>query len=260
MNFRVEIPIYRGPLDLLLYLVRKHELDIVDIPIAQVTQQYLQYLDILKAMDVNSVADFLEMASTLIEIKSKLVLPQQEDLDEEAIDDPRDQLVERLLEYKRFKDAASLLEDHGRDWQRRFSRIADDLPPRKVDMADQPINEVELWDLVSALNRLLRDSKQAQPTNIVYDDTPIRVHMKQVHARIVSEGKVRFSTLFPPDAVKTRIIGIFLALLELIRHYNTLAHQDDDDQEIWITAGEGFQNEVHFEDVDEYEAGKPAPP
>ncbi|MFN3149053.1 segregation and condensation protein A [Bremerella sp.] len=256
MNFRVEIPIYRGPLDLLLYLVRKHELDIVDIPIAQVTQQYLAYLDILKAMDVNSVADFLEMASTLIEIKSKLVLPQVEDSDEEAIDDPREQLVERLLEYKRFKDAASLLEDQGRNWQRRFTRIADDLPPRKVDMADQPINEVELWDLVSALNRLLKDSKAQQPTNIVYDDTPIRVHMKALHQRIVQEGKVRFHTLFPPDAAKSRIIGIFLALLELIRHYNTLAHQDEGESEIWITAGEGFAAEVQFEDVDEYEPGK----
>lgn len=256
MNFRVEIPIYRGPLDLLLYLVRKHELDIVNIPIAQVTQQYLAYLDILKAMDVNSVADFLEMASTLIEIKSKLVLPQVEDADEETIDDPREQLVERLLEYKRFKDASSLLEDQGRNWQRRFTRIADDLPPRKVDMADQPINEVELWDLVSALNRLLKDNKAQQPTNIVYDDTPIRVHMKAVHERIVQEGKVRFHTLFPPEAAKSRIIGIFLALLELIRHYNTLAHQDEGESEIWLTAGEGFSAKVQFEDVDEYEPGK----
>lgn len=254
MNFRVEIPIYRGPLDLLLYLVRKHELDIVDIPIAQVTQQYLQYLDILKAMDVNSVADFLEMASTLIEIKSKLVLPQQEAADEETIDDPREQLVERLLEYKRFKDAASLLDDQGRHWQRRFHRMADDLPPRRIDPADQPINEVELWDLVSALNRLLRDNKAVQPTNIVYDDTPIRVHMKYVHGRIVAEEKVRFHTLFSQDATKTRIIGIFLALLELIRHYNVLAHQEDGTTDIWITAGEGFQAEVQFEDVevDEY--------
>ncbi len=255
MSFRVEIPIYRGPLDLLLYLVRKHELDIVDIPIAKVTQQYLEYLEILKALDVNSVADFLEMASTLIEIKSKLVLPQQEEVDEQVIDDPRDQLVQRLLEYKRFKDAASLLEDQGRHWQRRFHRQADDLPPRRIDLADQPINEVELWDLVSALNRLLRDNKTVQPTNIVYDDTPIRVHMKAVHQQIVQHGKVRFHTLFPSDAAKTRIIGIFLALLELIRHYNVLAHQEDDEEEIWITGGEGFQADVQFEDVDEYEPG-----
>ena len=256
MNFRVEIPIYRGPLDLLLYLVRKHELDIVDIPIAQVTHQYLEYLEILKALDVNSVADFLEMASTLIEIKSKLVLPQVDDTEEEAIDDPREQLVQRLLEYKRFKDAASLLEDQGRHWQRRFTRQADDLPPRKIDMADQPIDEVELWDLVSAFNRLLRDNKRQQPTNIVYDDTPIQVHMKYVHERLVQEGKVRFHSLFPADAAKTRIIGIFLALLELIRHYNTLAHQDENSEDIWITTGEGFQTVVQFEDVDQYESGK----
>jgi len=256
MNFRVEIPIYRGPLDLLLYLVRKHELSIADIPIALVTNQYLQYLEILKALDVNSVADFLELASTLIEIKSKVVLPQQEEADEQVIEDPRDELVSRLLEYKRFKDAASLLEDHGQEWQQRFHRIADDLPPRRVDPADQPINEVELWDLVSALNRLLRDNKSIQPTNIVYDDTPIQVHMAHLHRQLVEHGKIQFHDVFPSDAAKMTIIGIFLALLELIRNYHVSAEQADGDPQIWISTREGFQTDVEFEDVDDYAPGK----
>ncbi|MEX1040726.1 MAG: segregation/condensation protein A [Pirellulaceae bacterium] len=252
MNFRVDIATYRGPLDLLLYLVRKQEVDICDIPIAKVTAQFLEYLDVLKALDVNAVGDFLEMASTLIEIKSKLVLPSAQE-EEEVLEDPRENLVERLLEYKKFKDASSILEDHGRRWQKRFRRLSDDLPPRRIDPADQPINEVELWDLVSALNRIIRDNKAVQPTNIVYDDTPIRVYMQQIHGRMVAEEKVNFRSMFPPDAHKTKIIGIFLAILELVRHYRVLAQQGDSLDDIWITAGEGFDPEAKFKDVVEYE-------
>jgi len=255
MNFRVEIPTYRGPLDLLLYLVRKHELDIVDIPIAKVTRQYLEYLEILQALDVNGVADFLELASTLIEIKSKLVLPTQEEADEQVLDDPRDQLVTRLLEYKRFKDAASLLEDRGRAWQQRFRRMVDDLPPRKIDPAEQPIDEVELWDLVSALNRLLRDNRSVQPTNIVYDDTPIEVYMSDIHQRLATHGEVRFLSLFEKSTEKTKIVGIFLALLELIRNFGVAAQQNDGDQEIWLTPGQNFQKDAAFEKVKDYDHG-----
>src|SRR5687767_3138842 len=107
MDFRVQLDLFRGPLDLLLYLVRKHELDVCDLPIALVTEQYLAHLEVLEQLDVNDVGDFLEVASTLIEIKSQLVLPRADEK-AEAWDDPRDQLVERLLEYKKYKDAASI--------------------------------------------------------------------------------------------------------------------------------------------------------
>ena len=110
MNFRVDLETYRGPLDLLLYLVRKHEVDVLDIPIALITRQYLEYLEILESLDVDSVGDFLEMASTLVEIKSRLALPNTCE-EEETLEDPRNQLVEQLLEYKKYKDAASMLED-----------------------------------------------------------------------------------------------------------------------------------------------------
>ena len=112
---------FRGPLDLLLYLVRKHELDIMDIPVAMVTEQYLSYLEILEELDVDEVGDFIEVASLLIEIKSRMVLPRDEDEQETPLqDDPRDELVARLLEYKKYKDAASILDESGRDWQQRY--------------------------------------------------------------------------------------------------------------------------------------------
>src|SRR6185503_148775 len=127
MPFRVELDIFRGPLDLLLYLVRKHEMDVLDIPIAPIATQYMGYLDVLQVLDVNAVGDFLEMASILAEIKSRLVLPRGGEVEEE-LEDPRQDLVRQLLEYKKFKDAASMLEERNRSWQQRFPRLANDLP------------------------------------------------------------------------------------------------------------------------------------
>lgn len=148
MNFRVDLDIFRGPLDLLLYLVRKHELDVADIPIAAIADQFLSYLEILQEIDINAVGDFLEMASTLIELKSRLVLPHGGEETDELLD-PRADLVQQLLEYKKFKDAASLLDDRSREWQQHYPRLVDDLPPRQTPLSDQPILEAEMWDLVS---------------------------------------------------------------------------------------------------------------
>ena len=139
MDFRVQLDTFRGPLDLLLFLVRKHEVDVCDIPIALITDQYLEHLEVLQQLDVNEVGDFLELASTLVEIKSQLVLPRGGE-EVEAWDDPRDELVQRLLEYKRYKDAASMLDERSRDWQQHYARLASDLPPRDIDPAGQPIH------------------------------------------------------------------------------------------------------------------------
>src|SRR5262245_59988151 len=127
MRFRVQLDMFSGPLDLLWYLVRKHELDVMDIPIARVTEQYLDMITVLEVIDVNAVGDFLELATRLMEIKSRMILPRQDE-EEEEIEDPRHDMVERLLEYKKYKDAAAMLEQRGLDWQRRFARRADDLP------------------------------------------------------------------------------------------------------------------------------------
>ncbi len=219
MDFRVQLDTFRGPLDLLLYLVRKHEVDLSDLPIAHITEQYLLHLEVLQQLDVNEVGDFLDLASTLIELKSQAVLPRGGEVTE-PWDDPRDELVERLLEYKRYKDAASMLDERSRDWQQHYPRLASDLPPREVDPAGQPIHEVELWDLVSALGRILRDSQSTRPATIVYDDTPIHVYMRRIHERITQHQRAAFSELFEPGMHKSAIVGVFLAILELVRHHN----------------------------------------
>lgn len=252
MDFRVQLDIYRGPLDLLLYLVRKHELDVSDIPIALVTDQYLEYLTILEKLDVNAVADFLEMASTLMEIKSRMVLPQADEVDQ-PLEDPRQELVQRLLEYKKFRDAAATLEERGRQWQRHVPRLSDDLPPRKVDPAEQPIREVELWDLVSALGRLIRQSRPPEGSNIVYDDTPIHVYMERIHAMLAAESRVAFSQFFGAGMHKSAMIGVFLAILELVRHHSAYTEQEDIHGEIWITRGENLTDSFDLSNVDNYD-------
>ena len=252
MNFRVDLDNFRGPLDLLLYLVRRHEVEIVDIPIAAVTQQFLEYLAILEKLDVNAVGDFLEVASILIEIKSRSVLPQVVQTDEDW-DDPRQELVQRLLEYKKFKDAANMLDERSRQWQLRFARLANDLPPRRNDPAERPIQEVELWDLVSALGRFVRDAESAKKSHIVYDDTPIHVHMIQIRERLAAQGKLALSELFQERMHKSVIIGVFLAILELVRHRVVRAEQNQLHGEIWIIPRSEPSASLDLSNVDNYD-------
>jgi segregation and condensation protein A len=232
-------------------LVRKHEIDVSDIPIARITQQFLEHLEILEQLDVDDVGDFIEMASMLLETKSRMVLPRVE---EEAgeVEDPRDELVQRLLEYKKYKDAASLLEEQSRQWQCRFTRLADDLPPRRVDLGTQPIHEIELWDLVSAMGRIMRGGQKNLPSNIVYDDTPIHVYMQRIHADLVTRGQAKMSDLLQPGMHKTAMIGVFLAILELTRHHGVTTEQQNLHGEILILPNDAFRPEADFSDVDNY--------
>lgn len=239
MEFRVQLDVFRGPLDLLLFLVRKHELDIRDLPIAQITEQFLAYLEVLRELDLGEVADFLEVAGRLIEIKSQMVLPRGGE-ETEAWDDPREELVERLLEYKRYKEAASMLDERSRQWQQRYPRLASDLVAQSVDPAEQQIQEVELWDLVSAIGRILRDAQATGPATIVYDDTPIHVYMQRIHRQLAQRGRLAFSELFAPGMHKSAIVGVFLAVLELVRHYGVRAEQEELHGEIWIVASVDF--------------------
>ena len=256
MDFRVDLDNFRGPLDLLLYLVRREEVDIAHISLARVTTQYLDFLELLRALNVNDVGDFLEVASTLIEIKSRLVLPHGDE-EQAALDDPRDELVERLLEYKKYKDAASILDERSRDWQQHYPRLTNDLPPRAVDPAGQPIHELELWDLVSAMGRILRENQRVAPATIIYDDTPIQVYMRRIHAALVAEERMAFSDLFQPGLHKSALIGVFLAILELTRHHGVRTEQNDLHGEIWIVRGEAFDPQREITSADDYSGRTP---
>jgi segregation and condensation protein A len=259
MQFAVNLDIFRGPLDLLLYLVRKHELEMAEIPLARVIDQYLDYIAVLEAIDVDAVGDFLELASTLIEIKSRMALPGEEEVERE-LEDPRHELVRRLLEYKQYRDAASMLEERSRAWRDRYPRLASDMPTRPIAPHEQPLHEVELWDLVSAFGRVLKARLATRgPENIRYDDTPIYVFMQRIDARLRHEGRVAFAAFFDRDVHKSTMIGMFLAVLQLMRYQHARASQLELFDEIWLEPGsEPLPSEIRL--VADYEHTQAARP
>ena len=247
--FRVELSLFCGPLDLLLYLARKSEVEIVEIPISQITRQFLEYLDVLKILDIDAVGDFVAMAATLMEMKSEELLPSGDgglggtgDIgDETSMEDPRKGLVRQLLEYREYREAAEALQRRSRIWQRQYPRLVDDFVESIRDPGDEPIVEIELWDLVSALARVLRSHEKIDEPRIRYDDTPIQVHIERILERLralaetsaaedcggTGEGVLTFSSLFKPEMPRSRIVGIFLAVLELARHHGVRLTQEE---------------------------------
>jgi segregation and condensation protein A len=236
-TFRVELDAFRGPLDLLLYLVRKHEVDVVDLPIAAVTDQFLAYLDVLQTMDIDRIGEFIEMAGVLIELKSRMVLPHADEV-QEPMEDPRKDLVEQLLEYKRFRDAASILEDRFRARQDHFGRLSIERAADPDDLSGEPIHEVELWDLVSAFSRVMREAQGGPKTKIQYDDVPIHVHMERIAKQLNEHGHVSLGELFELGMPKSRLVGLFLAVLELVRHHDVRTEQTNLFGEIFVYPGQ----------------------
>jgi segregation and condensation protein A len=232
MDYNVELETFRGPLDLLLFLVKRHEVDIRDIPIARVAEQFLEYLNVIQLIDVEWAGEFLVMAATLMEIKSKMLLPRAEE-EESADDDPRLELVKQLIEYKKYKEAAALLEEQAERQLARLPRVPVDLP-RDLDPAHQPIQRVELWDLVSAFGRLMRETNALLPRQIVMDETPIQVHMDRIMEALGQSQRAPFSELFLPPHSCGRLLGLFLAILELIKADKVLAEQPEAFGEIWL--------------------------
>ncbi len=233
MDYKVEIETFHGPLDLLLFLVKRNEVAICDIPIAKIAAQFLDYLNLLQMIDVEWAGDFLVMAATLMEIKSRMLLPRAEEMPAED-DDPRLELVRQLLEYKQFKEAAMLLEQQAEKQLTRLPRFPAEVPP-PLDPAKQPLRQVELWDLVSAFGRLMRETSALQPRQIVMDETPIQVHMENILQLLRQNARLSFVDIFTPPLTRGRLLGLFLALLELIKAHQIEAHQDDPFGAIWLS-------------------------
>lgn len=233
MDYQVRLDSFQGPLDLLLYLVKRNEVDICDIPIATIAAQFHSYLSVLQVIDVERAGDFLVMAATLMEIKSRLLLPRSEETGPPE-GDPRQELVRQLVEYKKFKDAAALLDAQAEERLTRLPRQTSE-PLTDSDAAPTPLRAVELWDLVSAFGRLMRETLALQPKQIVVDETPMHVHMDNIMQRLAIEPRVPFVALFTPPHHRGRLVGLFLAVLELIRSRKISAEQSEPFGEIWIT-------------------------
>ena len=236
VDYRVELDIYNGPLDLLLYLIKRDELDIYDIPISQITESYMGYVAMLKDMtkehglDINIAGDFLVVAATLMEIKSATLLPRppaetSEDPSAMAeLSDPRYELVQKLLEYKRFKDRAAALEVQQETHNQRFPRIPAKLEGQNDEPPPVDLEEVQIWDLLAAFNQLMQEVGHRAPRfhEVVYDDTPIDLHAADIEDRLKREDRLSFRQLLEGRKSRSEMIGVFLALLELIREKKVL--------------------------------------
>lgn len=236
-SYQVRIDAFEGPLDLLLHLIRSQELDIYDIPISQITDQYLEYLELMESLDLSLAGEFLEMAATLIRIKVRMLLPPPETEGEEE-EDPRQDLVRRLVEYKEFKEAARSLSE--REEERR------DHHPRAVDISpfideepdtEELLRDVTLFDLVDALKDVLsRIPHRIDIHAVDLDEVTVEERIAFLRNAVRPGESVRFDTLFEGAATRSQIIATFIALLELMRQGALLAAQERVFGEILITA------------------------
>lgn len=232
-EYKVALDVYNGPLDLLLFLIRREEIDIYDIPLAHVTAQYVKYVELLQQLDPDGASEFLVLAATLMEIKSRTLLPRPPagEADEEIVD-PRLELVRQLLEYKKFKDAARYLDEAAGERAKQHAR-SPTLPPPPTDEVD--LENIDIWDLFDAFNRLLEQTGRREGVHhIGIDDTPIALHTEDILDSIERAGGAqRFDEVFAGRS-KPEMIGLFLALLELIRQQRISASQDRPFGTIWL--------------------------
>ncbi len=266
-DYRVELDCYAGPLDLLLFLVRRHEVDLNDIPIAKLTEQYLAHLKLIQQIDVNLAGEFLVMAATLLEIKSAMLVPRVEAPEGEPADtqastlqqlDPRYELVQQLLAYKRFKDAADALEARRVEWDSRVPHRPAHAagpgaaPPSAAVLGEDPeamaaaefaddavveidLEDVHVLDLCAAFARILDSIGQNTYHEVVYDDTPIQLHAEDILDRLrrdAVEGGMTLQQIFVGRKTRSEMIGLFLATLELVRQKRVRVVQDQDRGEI----------------------------
>jgi segregation and condensation protein A len=230
-DYRVNLDIFAGPLDLLLYLVRKEEVDIYDIPIAKITDQYIRYIELLKSLDIDLAGDFLVMAATLMQIKSAMLLPKAEpdQLQDDDLTDPRRELIRQLLEYKKFKDAANLLNAAADEQKERFGRpgtIVEQLRPDAEPEID--IDQVSIWDLLEAFDTICKATGTVGDISNIKDDTPIDLYQIEILHRLQTEGPMTFERIFESRTSRVVMIGLFLALLELIREKLAWVEQASD--------------------------------
>ncbi len=237
-EYRIDLGYFGGPLDLLLHLVRRHELDICSISLSEITSEFKRHLDVLELLDLEFVGDFVVVASTLLEIKSREVLPTPQIPVDDAVEEDLsgNDLIRRLLDYKQFKCAAQQLDERASAWLERYPRLSDDRPESTGERKPAKVRGVEIWDLVSALARIIRIPQIIEQTTIRMDETRMSVYQDQIRRQLQTQRRTSFSSCFDGKKNHSQIVGIFQAILELIRHENYRAEQFADQGEIWILA------------------------
>lgn len=216
MSYKIKLEIFEGPFDLLLYLIKKDELNVYDIPIATILEQYLQYLELMRLLDLNIAGEFIVMAATLMQIKSKMLLPQEVNLLDEIPEDekdPRAELVKRLLEYKQFKEAAGQLRLKERARQDIFKRT----PVEGSEETGGSYFEASLFDLINAFSKALKDVPKELFYEVIKDEFTVEGKVHDLLHMLMNKPALKLSELFSQAKSKLEVIATFLAVLELIR-------------------------------------------
>jgi len=225
--YEVKLDIFEGPLDLLLHLIHKFEIDIYDIPVAKITEQYMHYIHQMQQLELNIAGEYLVMAATLLAIKSKMLLPKQELQTEETEfhEDPRDELMERLIEYQKFKEAALELKE--KEGQAVYTRNPIPAPERPEKQPEPAVQDGDLYDLIGALGRMLERKNWEKPSfaKVSRSEVPIRQCMQDIVRKLEAapEGLL-FDALFDHPS-KSHIVSTFLALLELMKEQTIRCEQ-----------------------------------
>ena len=227
MAHRVRLEVFEGPLDLLLYLIKREELDICDIPIAHITDEYLQALKMMELLNLDLAGEFLVMAATLMQIKSRMLLPAEEAAPEGEEEDPRADLMAQLLEYKRFKEAAEVLRGYEERRHEVFPRTA------SADEGEYLL-EASMFDLLGAVGKVLERAREEPVTEISAEEVTVEEKIKYLLDLLRERSAVTFGELFAGIATRVEIIATFLALLELVRLGEARARQVDPFGEIRI--------------------------
>lgn len=232
-GYAIQLENFEGPLDLLLHLIKKNEMDIYDIPMAAITEQYLSILDAMKTLNLDLAGEFLLMAATLLHIKSKLLLPKivEEDLEEEE-EDPRAELVRRLLEYQKYKEVSMTL-DHkpqlGRDL---FARVAPE--PEVLEEAEAGFVSVGLFDLLEALREVLKETPEQLMHEVNLEHLSVTDRINAILSRLQGKESLAFSALFDGGIKRNEVIVTFLALLELVKLRLVRFMQNTHQGVIWL--------------------------
>jgi segregation and condensation protein A len=229
--YNIKIPVFEGPFDLLLHLIRENKLDIYDIPIALITNQYLQYIEMMKELNLEIAGEFLVMAATLIYIKSRMLLPPDEETPDEELEDPRTELVKKLLEYQKVKEAAGDLRKREEDWMKVFRRdsfLAEEEEPGELYLFD-----LNLFDLLDAFKKIL-EKAPPEVISITKETLTVKDRISFIMEILEGQETVRFEDFFQGGMTKIQLIVTFVALLELIRLGLARAYQEREFGNIWV--------------------------
>ncbi len=238
----VKLERFEGPLDLLLHLIKRDEIDIYDIPIARITQQYLAYIELMRALDLDIAGEFLVMAATLMRIKAKMLLPTPAIGEEEDEGDPREELVQRLIEYRQFKEAADTLKDREAERRLLFER---GMVPGEDEAGPLPLAPASLFDLLDALNRVMARIPEQAVYEVQGELYDVDDKMSLIASTVAERGEVSFTELLLRCRARLEMVVTFMALLELVKLAQVAVIQTENFADITIVARMPEGDETH---------------